>query len=108
MEHVSFAIINILRKGVESGHWTLDQLDKPSAGWTANTRVDRRTFPSGYMGIEHRNLLRPHDTPERVEVVSPRDFTPPPDPAPPEPNVELDGVTLLTNADPTDLSDLPF
>ena len=46
--------------------------------------------------------------PERVEVVSPRDFTPTPDPAPLEPNVELDGVTLLTNADPTDLSDLPF
>ena len=74
MEHVSLSIINILRKGVEAGHWTVDQLDTPSAGWTANTRVDRRTFPGGYTGKQHRNLLRQAQPSERVEVISPRDL----------------------------------
>jgi len=74
MEHVSLSIINILRKGVEAGHWTVDQLDTPSAGWTANTRVDRRTFPGGYLGKQHRNLLREAQPSERVEVISPRDL----------------------------------
>ena len=58
MEHVSIGIIGILRKGAEAGYWTVDQLDRPSPGWTAGTKVDRRYFKKGYTGIEHRNLLR--------------------------------------------------
>jgi len=41
----------------------IECLDQPSPGWLANTRVDRRTFPSGYKGIQHQNLLRPTDLP---------------------------------------------
>ena len=104
MEHVSLSIINILRKGVEAGRWTVDNLDTPSAGWTANTRVDRRTFPGGYTGKQHRNLLREAQPSERVEVVSPRDFSTPLT----EPGQELDGVTVYTNQNPLDLNNLPF
>ena len=68
-----------LRKGIEKGYWTLENLDTPSPGFTANTRVDRRTFPSGYMRIQHRNLLRDDPTPsERPEAgPHPRDLDPP-------------------------------
>jgi len=52
-----------LRAGVDKGYWTLEMLDQPSPGWVANTRVDRRFFPDGYNGIQHRNLLRPTDLP---------------------------------------------
>jgi len=61
MEHVSVGIINLLRKGVEKGYWIVEQIDRPSNGWTANTNVDRRFFKHGYQGIQHRNLLRPID-----------------------------------------------
>jgi len=57
------SIIEILQAGIEKGYWTLDVLDYPSAGWTANTRVDRRFFRDGYNGIQHRNLLRSTDLP---------------------------------------------
>jgi len=64
-------------------------LDQPSPGWLANTRVDRRTFRSGYNGIQHRNLLRP------------------PDPQLPPLGEELDGVTVYTNDHPIP-PELPF
>ena len=90
------ATMFLLRSGINKGYWTLEDLDVPPPGYIGD--------PESYV-----NLLRTDPEPaERVEVVSPRDLTPPPDPAPLEPNVELDGVTLITNADPTDLSDLPF
>jgi hypothetical protein len=59
MEHISHGIINILRQGVDKGYWTIDQIDRPSPGWTAGTKVDRRYFKNGYQGIQHRNLLKP-------------------------------------------------
>ena len=66
-----------LRRGVENGYWTVDDLDQP---------------PKGFMGdpAKYVNLLRP-----RIE----------PSPAP-EPGVELDGVTIITNV--TDPNELPF
>ena len=49
-------------------------LDTPSPGFIANTRVDRRTFPCGYEGIQHQNLLRDYH-PETVQASpDPRDF----------------------------------
>ena len=47
-----------LRKAVENGHFTVEQLDQPSPGFHKNARPDRRTFPNGYEGVQHRNLLR--------------------------------------------------
>lgn len=44
--------------------------------------------------------------PERVQVVSPRDFVPAPDPLPISPGEELDGITTFTNH--PDPDDLPF
>ena len=52
------SLMETLRKGVESGLWTLEQLDRPTTSWVSNTRVDKRFFKDGYQGIQHRNLLR--------------------------------------------------
>ena len=43
---------------------------------------------------------------ERVQVVSPRDFVPSPDPLPLEPGQEIDGITTFTNHPAPE--DLPF
>ena len=83
MEHISIGIIKLLQDGADKGYWTVDQIDRPSPGWTAGTKVDRRFFKNGYNGIQHRNLLRESG------------YAPQPEP------VELDGVTLITN-------ELPF
>jgi hypothetical protein len=68
----------ILREGVEKGYWTLDALDRPSPGFVTCTHVDRETFPGGYEGIQHRNLLKaqgiPH--PETVQVIDNKDLPP--------------------------------
>ena len=60
----------------------MQDLDRPTTSWVSNTRVDRRFFKDGYQGVAHRNLLR-----DGVDH----------SPAP-EPGVELDGVTIITNA----------
>jgi hypothetical protein len=89
MEHISIGIIKLLQDGADKGYWTVDQIDRPSPGWTAGTKVDRRFFKNGYNGVKHRNLLRESGyAPE------------------PEPGVELDGVTIITNA--SEPNDLPF
>ena len=68
-----------LKKAVQNGHFTVEQLDTPSAGFIANTRCDRRTFPSGYEGVQFRNLLREDGVaPEAVQVTSERDLPPMP------------------------------
>ena len=89
MEHISIGIIKLLQDGADKGYWTVDQIDRPSPGWTAGTKVDRRFFKNGYNGIQHRNLLR-------ESGYAPQ----------PEPGVELDGVTILTNS--PDPNDFPF
>lgn len=72
-------VIATLRRGVEAGHWTVEQLDHPSLGFQDCTRVDRRTFPGGYEGVQFRNLLR--DGPpvvEKVQVIADKDLPPMP------------------------------
>ena len=69
------SVIQTLRKGVEAGHWTVEDLDRPSPGFVSMTRVDRRTFPGGYEGVQFRNLLR--DGPpvvEKVQVIDDKDL----------------------------------
>ena len=84
------AIQEQLQDGIAKGYWTLEQLDKPSAGWVANTRVDLRSFPDGYQGVQHRNLLRDYH-PEQVQAApDPRDF------AEPGPDLRSDHAPLPT------------
>ena len=65
-----------LRKAVQSGRFTMEQLDTPSPGFVNNTACDRRTFPSGYEGVPFRNLLRDDPAPrEAVQAApDPKDF----------------------------------
>ena len=76
MRHVvDPGMLRLLRRGVESGLWTLENLDTPSPGFKACTGVDRRTFPSGYEGVQFRNLLRDMPAVEAVQAVpDPKDF----------------------------------
>jgi hypothetical protein len=78
MDHVaSPSLLGLLRRGIESGLWSLETLDTPSNHWLYNIKhADRRTFPRGYIGIQHRNLLRDQPPQPRVEVSDPRDFDP--------------------------------
>ena len=93
------AIKQQLRDGVMKGYWTMEQLDTPSPGFVNNTRVDRRTFGSGYEGIEFRNLLR--DDPVPVEAVEatpdPKDFAAVLPPSNPPTQSETLPITLETN-----------
>ena len=70
----------ILREGVEKGYWTFDALDRPSPGFVSCSHVDRRAFPGGYEGVQHRNLLKapgiPH--PETVQIIDNKDLPPMP------------------------------
>lgn len=65
-----------LRKAVQAGHFTMEMLDTPSPGFVNNTAVDRETFPSGYEGVQFRNLLRDDPAPrEAVQAMpDPKDF----------------------------------
>jgi hypothetical protein len=63
------ALRAILRRGLERGLWTVDQLDRPSPGWLSNTRVCPELFPNGYRGIAYSNPLR--DEPEQAQVKQP-------------------------------------
>jgi hypothetical protein len=63
------ALRAILRRGVERGLWTVEQLDHPSPGWLSNTRVCPELFPNGYQGIVYRNPIR--DEPAQVQPLQP-------------------------------------
>lgn len=79
----------------------IDCLDTPSPGFINNTRVDRRTFPGGYEGVQHRNLLRDHH-PEAVQAApDPRDFQAAADPRP-----DLSGRDTQVRLEGTDDSGL--
>ena len=68
-----------LREGVEKGYWTIEQLDRPSAGFQACTKVDRRIFAGGYEGVQFRNLLRASPpVVEKVQVIDSKDLPPMP------------------------------
>ena len=91
-----------LKKAVESGHFAVEHLDTPSEGFIRNTRCDRRTFPCGYEGVQHRNLLRePEAAPEAVQVTSERDLPPLPHGHTP---AEADGPLTLDEQ----YAELPF
>ena len=85
----------LLRRGVDAGHWTLQDLDVPSRGWVITMEDAKRII--GFTPPTYRNLLRDEPTPtERVEIVSPRDFAvveATPDP------VQRGGTPLLPRAD---------
>ena len=64
-----------LRKGIEKGYWTLEQLDQPSMGWKENAERFRRHYPK-YEQPVYRNLLRDEEAAASVSISDPRDFTP--------------------------------
>ena len=80
-----------LKRAVENGHFTVEQLDKPSSGFITCTAVDREHFPGGYTGVQHKNLLREAGSaPEAVQVTSERDLPPLPHGiTPPQPDGPL-------------------
>ena len=72
----------LLRRGVDAGHWTLQDLDVPSRGWVITMEDAKRIL--GFTPPTYRNLLRDEPTPsERVQVTDPRDFALAPAPADP-------------------------
>ena len=67
------SIANTLRKAIENGRFTLEDLDRPAPGFLKNSRPDRRTFPNGYEGVQHRNLLRGDSSPSQPHREAPQD-----------------------------------
>ena len=65
------SMLRVLREGIEKGHWTLEDLDRPSDGFRTTTRVDREWFRGGYEGVQHRNLLRDEVKPHPETVPAP-------------------------------------
>jgi hypothetical protein len=47
-----------LRYMIDKGLVTLEQLDNPPPGFKFNMNVHPREFPSGYRGVQYKNLLR--------------------------------------------------
>jgi hypothetical protein len=43
---------------LDAGLIRLENLDEPSPGFKENMSVDWKTFPKGYHGVRHVNLLR--------------------------------------------------
>ena len=63
----------LLRRGIDAGHWTLQDLDVPSMGWRISME-DAKRIP-GFTPRPYRNLLRDEPAPaERVQITDPRDF----------------------------------
>ena len=117
-----------LRKGIEKGYWTLEDLDTPSMGWKENAERFQRNYPK-YQQPLYRNLLRDAEAAATVSLSDPRDFTPAPghtpaldppaplsppsdDHRPPAPTqpvsvtddpVDPRGITVYTNADDPEL-----
>ena len=77
------SVIKLLKDGIKKGYWTLEDLDKPSPGWTecVNNTKGNGVFPSEYKGVKFRNLARlatpkpkPKPTEEKVELTNPKDL----------------------------------
>ena len=63
-----------LRKGIEKGYWTLEDLDEPSPGWKLVSKEFAYKHPR-FKQREYRNPLREQEeNTEKVEVIDPRDF----------------------------------
>tara|TARA_Y100000401_G_C8222701_1_gene174117 strand:+ start:373 stop:645 length:273 start_codon:yes stop_codon:yes gene_type:complete len=78
------SVIKLLKDGIKKGYWTLEDLDKPSPGWTecVNNTKGNGVFPSEYKGVKFRNLARvetpkpkPKPPEEKVELTNPKDFS---------------------------------
>ena len=65
----------LLRRGIEAGYWTLEDLDQPSWGWQQNAKAFRLHYPK-YQQPEYRNPLRDPEPEPTVQLSDPRDFTP--------------------------------
>ena len=65
----------LLRRGIQAGHWTLEDLDQPSPGWQQNAKSFRLHHPK-YPQPEYVNPLRDPEPEPVVQVSDPRDFTP--------------------------------
>jgi hypothetical protein len=61
-----------LQRGLTAGHWSLDDLDQPSQGWTYTQQQAQRIH--GFTHPPHRNLLRDDIPAEAVQPINPRDF----------------------------------
>lgn len=65
-------IRQVLLRGIKAGHWTLDDLDQPSQGWTYAHQQSKRIH--GFTHPPFINLIREPDTAEAVQPIAPRDF----------------------------------
>ena len=65
----------ILKKMVESGKITIEDLDKESPSAALNREIVEKYYPEIKLK-PHRNLLRDIEPTESVEVISKRDFDP--------------------------------
>ena len=94
----------LLRKGVEKGYWTVEDLDRPSPGFQDTlSSVNPTYFKDGYQGVQFRNLLRDGaPIAERVQVIDDRDLPPMAH------GVTPAQTTDLPLAEPPDFSDGPF
>ena len=85
------SVIKLLKEGLTRPNpsdptrmmWTLEDLDKPSPGWTecVNNTKCNPAFPQGYQGVKFRNLARvktpkpkPKPIEEKVELTDPKDL----------------------------------
>ena len=66
------SVCRTLQHGINAGHWSLDDLDKPSQGWLYTQQQARRIH--GITHPPHCNLLRDQPPAEAVQPISPRDF----------------------------------
>ena len=67
----------ILKKMVESGKITIEDLDKESPSAALNREIVEKYYPEIKLK-PHRNLLREIEPTESVEVINKRDFDPGP------------------------------
>ena len=61
-----------LQRGINSGRWTLEDLDRPSHGWKYSDDQAKRI--SGLTTTPFKNILRDDLPTESVQPINPRDF----------------------------------
>ena len=71
MSKLAFDLVSVrqtLKHMLDRGLITLECLDDPSPGFKDNMHVNWKTFPNGYRGVRHQNLLRSE------QIISPENF----------------------------------
>ena len=72
--HDLTSVVLTLRRGIEKGRWTLDDLDTAPPGWELNAQEFAKHHPTLSQTV-YRNLLREDHHPEKVQAApDPRDF----------------------------------